>query len=170
VRRRRLLGDTYRLRRMVTASLPHVRVAWSPETVVMVPSIRTVEVDGWAAGAKAWRCEGRMRGVVIEVILSTSVVPGDNLMSACEQSELVVEIERRRFGCFQWWIFAVNLHEAEDAHGRRDEGHLESSFGVILSPPVPPPCHRLCCRLSPDLSEASRSLVVVIDGPRIQRY
>ena len=59
----------YRLRRIVTASLPHVSVAWSPETVVIVPSIRTVEVEGLAEGAKAWRWAGRMRGVVIEFIL-----------------------------------------------------------------------------------------------------
>ena len=54
---------------IVTASLPHVNVAWSPETVVMVPSNRTVFVEGLAPGAKAWRCAGRMRGVVIEFIL-----------------------------------------------------------------------------------------------------
>lgn len=62
---------------MVTASLPQVRVAWSPATVVMLPKRRTVDVDGCADGAKAWRCEGRMRGVEMEPMM-----PGCNQIAA----------------------------------------------------------------------------------------
>ncbi len=37
---------------------------------MIVPSIRTVDVDGLAEGAKAWIWAGRMRGVVIEFMSS----------------------------------------------------------------------------------------------------
>ncbi len=47
-----------------------VRVAWSPDTVLMVPSIRTVEVEGLAEGAKAWRCPGRILGVAIDPMMA----------------------------------------------------------------------------------------------------
>lgn len=60
---------TYLFSKIVTASLPQVSVAWSPETVVMVPSMRTVLVEGLAEGAKACRWEGRMRGVVMEFMV-----------------------------------------------------------------------------------------------------
>jgi hypothetical protein len=35
----------------------------------MVPSIRTVDVAGWLAEAKALRCAGRIRGVAIEAAM-----------------------------------------------------------------------------------------------------
>ena len=62
-------GIAYRFKMIVTASLPHVSVAWSPATLVMVPSMRIVDVEGWAEGAKDERWEGRIRGVVTEVIM-----------------------------------------------------------------------------------------------------
>lgn len=58
---------SHRFNRIVTASVPQVRVAWSPLTVVMVPSMRTVPVA--LPGAKACRWAGNIRGVDMEVIL-----------------------------------------------------------------------------------------------------
>lgn len=60
---------TYRFRMIVTASEPQVKVAWSPATVVTTPNSRTIEAEGCAEGAKAWRCEGRMRGDVMEFMV-----------------------------------------------------------------------------------------------------
>lgn len=48
---------------MTVSRLQDSRTAWSPRREVMVPKRRTVEMAGWAEGAKAWRWEGRMRGV-----------------------------------------------------------------------------------------------------------
>jgi hypothetical protein len=35
----------------------------------MMPSIRTVLVEGFAEGAKFWMCEGNMRGVLMESMI-----------------------------------------------------------------------------------------------------
>lgn len=58
----------YLFKRIVTASLPQVSVAWSPLTVVMVPSMRTVLWE-LPPGANAWRWPGRIRGVDMELAM-----------------------------------------------------------------------------------------------------
>jgi hypothetical protein len=62
--------SAYLLRRMSTESVPQFKVAWSPLTWEMVPSIRTVLCEE-ALGAKAWRWAGRIRGVDIDEVMVT---------------------------------------------------------------------------------------------------
>ena len=64
------LSGPYRFRMRVTVSLlQDSSTAWSPCRAVMWPRRRMVEMVGWAEGAKAWRCEGRMRGVGSDIAL-----------------------------------------------------------------------------------------------------
>jgi hypothetical protein len=61
--------NIYRFKISVTVSwLADSRTAWSPRREVMEPRIRTVEVEGREAGEKAWRWEGRMRGVARDMV------------------------------------------------------------------------------------------------------
>lgn len=53
---------------MTVSSLLDLRTAWSPCREVMVPRRRTVVMLGWVEGAKAWRWEGRMRGVGMDIV------------------------------------------------------------------------------------------------------
>lgn len=60
--------EPYRFRSSVTFDPPLSIVAVSPRRDVTVPSRRTVDVEGWAEGEKAWRCLGRMRGVAWDIV------------------------------------------------------------------------------------------------------
>ena len=67
----RLFYYTHRFRISVTVSLlQDSRTAWSPRREVMWPRSRMVLMVGWAEGAKAWRWEGRMRGVGRDIVKS----------------------------------------------------------------------------------------------------
>lgn len=45
------------------------RTAWSPWMEVIEPRMRTVDVEGREVGEKAWRWEGRMRGVARDMMV-----------------------------------------------------------------------------------------------------
>jgi hypothetical protein len=98
--------------------VPHVMLAVSPRRALTVPSKRTVcvivldglEADGW----KAWRCEGRTRGVWRDIFDYFTFPPANLTCSSLP------------FGCFAYWRMPQSI--------RRHRNWYRLRFGCGLNP------------------------------------
>ncbi len=89
---------THLFRIKVTVSLlQDSSTAWSPCSEVMWPRSRMVEMLGCAEGAKACRCEGRMRGVGCDIFVWCAIPIALLDYGACECPGLF--FLRARRGC-----------------------------------------------------------------------